>query len=55
MSKHNNMYLLDKVFGGPVASGTSRLLGRIADLEVPQAVLNPVIHLYSAAMGVRSE
>ena len=55
MSKRNHINLIEKVFGSPAASGTSHLLGRLADLQVPQTVLDPIVHLYSAAMGVDSE
>ena len=55
MSKRNHINLLEKIFGGPAALGTSRLLGRLADLEAPPSVIGPIVQLYSAAMGVDSD
>lgn len=54
MSKRNNLELFTDLLGGPIAEGAGKVMGRLADLPAPQALLKPMMRLYSGVMGVES-
>jgi phosphatidylserine decarboxylase len=45
---------MERVFATYVARKASRLLGRVADIPIPQTLLHPLVHAYSIGVGANA-